>query len=61
MKRHSRTGNDDVPSSTLSRTWAPGLRAIAAMFLRFSKGNVYDLLLLWLSKVGETVPKSVLT
>ena len=36
---------DYVPSSTLSKTLPSGLRAIAAMFLRFSKGNVYDLLL----------------
>lgn len=32
-------------SSTLMSTFASGLNAIAAMFLRFSKGNVCDLLL----------------
>lgn len=35
----------DAPSSTLTRILASGLSAITAMFLRFSKGNVYDLLL----------------
>lgn len=35
-----------VPSSTLMSTFESGLKAIQAMFFRFSKGKVYDLLLL---------------
>ena len=53
MKKHSRTGKDYIPSSTLNRTLASGLKAIAAMFLRFSKGKVYDLLLPVVEKGGE--------
>jgi hypothetical protein len=34
-----------VPSSTLIRMFPSGLRAIAAMFLRFWKAKVKDLLL----------------
>ena len=53
MKQHSRTGKDCIPSSTLNRTLASGLKAIAAMFLRFSKGKVCDLLLPVVEKGGE--------
>ena len=35
-----------IPSSTLMSTFESGLKAIQAMFFRFSKGKVYDLLLL---------------
>lgn len=35
----------DAPSSTVTKTLASGPSAIAAMFLRFSNGNVNDLLL----------------
>jgi hypothetical protein len=47
----TRTGTCGVPSSTLIRTFESGLRAIAAMFFRFSKGNVYDLLLCMINTV----------
>ena len=45
--RHYMWRDIDLPSSITSRICASGLRAIAAMFLRVSKGRVRDLLLCW--------------
>lgn len=39
----------NTPSSTLTRTFESGLKAIAEMFFRFSNGRVRDLLLCMVS------------
>jgi len=46
-QRHQTWRNVNRPSSTTSRMCASALRAMAAMFLRVSKGSVRDLLLRW--------------
>ena len=50
-----------APSSTVKKTVESGLRAIAAMFLRFSNAKVRDLLLLWVRKSTTIESSTYLT
>jgi hypothetical protein len=50
----------NAPSSTVTNTLASGLRAIAAIFLRFSKGKVYDLLLSYAIRLNKVVNSDIM-